>query len=66
MWIWIIAGVIFGFLMIISINTSKERLNASEVKNEVFDKELNNEDDIFEEFLILDLLDEEEELEESE
>ena len=66
MWIWIIVGVIFGFLMIISINTSKERLNASEVKNEVFDKELNDEDDLFDEFLILDLLDEEEELNESE
>ena len=53
MWIWLVAGLILGFILIISNQESTEA-RESEV-------EIDEEDDLLEEFLIIDLLDEEEE-----
>ena len=53
MWIWLVVALILGFIIILSNQESTEA-RASEL-------ELDEEDELLEEFLIIDLLDEEEE-----
>ena len=51
MWIWLVGALILGFLLILSNQDSTEAPTI----------EMDEEDDLLEEFLIIDLLDEEEE-----
>ena len=53
MWIWLVAVLILGFILIMS---NQESIEAREIEFEI-----DEEDDLIEEFLILDLLDEEDE-----
>ena len=52
-WIWLVAALILGFILIVS---NQESTEAS-----VSELELDEEDELIEEFLIIDLLEEEEE-----
>ena len=71
MWIWLVAGLILGFILIFA-NQSKTDASEKPQKQKAIDLQLeeiddryvdefDEEDELLEEFLIFDLLDEEEE-----
>ena len=53
MWVWFVAALILTFILIVS--------NQESTEERVDELEIDDEDDLIEEFLIIDLLDEEEE-----
>jgi hypothetical protein len=62
MWIWVAAGIILGILLISSNRTYTRKING-EPNDHHFKEENDEEEELFEEFMIIDFLDEEEDIE---
>jgi hypothetical protein len=60
MWIWVVAGIILGILL---ISNRVHMRNMNGESNDHHFEEENDEDDLFEEYMIIDLIEEEEDTE---